>query len=267
MAVFGVPVVHETTRLALRAAVEMRAVPSPASRGARRDDRRGRHRHGGAPPATRSISPPGRQAAQPRELDGDASQPTQDAVDVESSPLAPKGKAVSPSRPTCSRCTARGPPVICRPRWSGVRRRWPLRDAFGQAPATPSRAFTILGGRGCLPVAEFGSPDGAVVARAARRMGRASPTGRWSRWDHSSAAQTDPATPTTSCPAAGDELVPSGDDAWAFRKQLEAVAAETPVVSSATMCNGVGDALDLIEMLADPPRRSDPQLCMARPSP
>ena len=67
---------------------------------------------------------------------------------------------------------------------------------------------------------------------------------------------------------AGAELVSSGDEiAWAFRKQLEAVAAETPVVCVFDELHwGEETFLDLIEHVADLSRDAPILLlCMARP--
>ena len=81
--------------------------------------------------------------------------------------------------------------------------------------------------------------------------------------------ETDPvAAATTRALAAGDELVSSGDEiAWAFRKQLEAVAAETPVVCVFDDVHwGEETFLDLVEHVADLSRDAPILLlCMARP--
>ena len=221
------------------------------------------------------------QAAQPGEiLIGDATlQLTHDAVEVEPvEPLALKGKAepvpayrlLSVHGETGSARHLQAPMVG---RETEMRR---LRDAFGQALGDRScQLFTILGSAGVGKsrlVAEFlGSLDGALVVR-----GRCLPYGEGiTYWPvvevlkQLPPAETDPvAAATTRALAAGEELVSSGDEiAWAFRKQLEAVAAETPVVCVFDDVHwGEETFLDLIEHVADLSRDAPILLlCMARP--
>ena len=286
MAVFGVPVVHEDDALrALRAAVEMRdAFPELGIQG-RIGVTTGEVVTGTAERLATgdavNLAARLEQAAQPGEiLIGDATlQLTQDAVEVEPvEPLTLKGKAepvpahrlLSVHGETGSARHLQAPMVG---RETEMRR---LRDAFGQALGDRScQLFTILGSAGVGKsrlVAEFvGSLDGALVVR-----GRCLPYGEGiTYWPvvevlkQLPPAETDPvAAATTRALAAGEELVSSGDEiAWAFRKQLEAVAAETPVVCVFDDVHwGEETFLDLIEHVADLSRDAPILLlCMARP--
>jgi class 3 adenylate cyclase/tetratricopeptide (TPR) repeat protein len=286
MAVFGVPVVHEDDALrALRAAAEMcDAFPQLGIQG------RIGVTTGEVVTGTEERLATGdavnlaarlEQAAQPGEiLIGDATlRLTHDAVEVEPvDPLALKGKAepvgahrlVSVHGETGSARHLQAPMVG---RETEMRR---LRDAFGQALDDRScQLFTILGSAGVGKsrlVAEFlGSLDGAMVVR-----GRCLPYGEGiTYWPvvevlkQLPPAEAEPAADaTTRALAAGDELVSSGDEiAWAFRKQLEAVAAETPVVCVFDDVHwGEETFLDLIEHVADLSRGAPILLlCMARP--
>ena len=286
MAVFGVPVVHEDDALrALRAAVEMRdAFPELGIQG-RIGVTTGEVVTGTAERLATgdavNLAARLEQAAQPGEiLIGDATlQLTQDAVEVEPvEPLALKGKAEPvPAHRLLSVHGEMGSarhlqaPMVGRE--TEMRR---LRDAFGQALGDRScQLFTILGSAGVGKsrlVAEFlGSLDGALVVR-----GRCLPYGEGiTYWPvvevlkQLPPAETDPvAAATTRALAAGEELVSSGDEiAWAFRKQLEAVAAETPVVCVFDDVHwGEETFLDLIEHVADLSRDAPILLlCMARP--
>ena len=150
-----------------------------------------------------------------------------------------------------------------------------LRDAFGQALGDRScQLFTILGSAGVGKsrlVAEFlGSLDGAPGRPgplpplrgghhllAGGRGAQAAPDGG-----------ADPAPPRRSRPAAATNWSRAGDEiAWAFRKQLEAVAAETPVVCVFDDVHwGEETFLDLVEHVADLSRDAPILLlCMARP--
>ena len=286
MAVFGVPVVHEDDALrALRAAVEMRdAFPELGIQG-RIGVTTGEVVTGTAERLATgdavNLAARLEQAAQPGEiLIGDATLGlTHHAVQVEPvEPLTLKGKA--DPVPAHRLLTVRGETGSARHlqapmvgRETEMRR---LRDAFGQALADPScQLFTILGSAGVGKsrlVAEFvGSLDDALVVR-----GRCLPYGEGiTYWPvvevlkQLPPMETDPvAAATTRALAAGEELVTSGDEiAWAFRKQLEAVAAETPVVCVFDDVHwGEETFLDLIEHVADLSRDAPILLlCMARP--
>ena len=129
--------------------------------------------------------------------------------------------------------------------------------------------FTILGvgrRRQVALVAEFlASLDGArSSAAAACPTARASPTGRWSRCSSSSTRCRRPTRrppPRSARCSATERGVTSAEEiAWAFRKLLEAVAAERR--SSVVFDDlhwGEETFLDLVEHVADPlPRRADP---------
>ncbi len=286
MAVFGVPLVHEDDALrALRAAVEMRdAFPELGLQG------RIGVTTGEVVTGTEERLATGdavnlaarlEQAAQPGEiLIGEATlRLARDAVEVEPvEPLALKGKAepVRAYRLLSVSGDLGSARHLARPmvgRETELRR---LADAFGQASSGRScQLFTILGTAGVGKsrlVAEFlGSLDGALVVR-----GRCLPYGEGiTYWPvvevlkQLPPAETDQvAAETVRALAANEQLVSSSDEiAWAFRKLLEAVAAETPVVCVFDDVHwGEETFLDLIEHVADLSRDAPILLlCMARP--
>ena len=286
MAVFGVPVVHEDDALrALRAAVEMRdAFPDLGMQG-RIGVTTGEVVTGTverlATGDAVNIAARLEQAAQPGEiLIGEATlRLARDAIEVEPvEHLALKGKAepvrayrlLSAHGEEGSVRHLAGPMVG---RETELRR---LADAFGQALDDRScQLFTVLGTAGVGKsrlVAEFlGSLDGALVVR-----GRCLPYGEGiTYWPvvevlkQLPPAETDPvASETVRALAANEELVSSSDEiAWAFRKLLEAVAAETPVVCVFDDVHwGEETFLDLVEHVADLSRDAPILLlCMARP--
>ena len=286
MAVFGVPVVHEDDALrALRAAVEMReAFPELGLQG-RIGVTTGEVVTGTAERLATgdavNIAARLEQAAQPGEiLIGDETlQLAQDAVLVEAvEPLTLKGKADPvPAHRLLSVHGDMG--SVRHMQGAMVGRETELRrlgDAFGQALGDRScQLFTILGSAGVGKsrlVAEFlDSLDGALIVR-----GRCLPYGEGiTYWPvvevlkQLPPAETDPVAAGAMRALVGDEqLVSSGDEiAWAFRKQLEAVATETPVVCVFDDVHwGEETFLDLIEHVADLSRDAPILLlCMARP--
>jgi tetratricopeptide (TPR) repeat protein len=202
-----------------------------------------------------------------------------DAVEVEPvEPLALKGKAepVRAHRLLSVHGDEGSARHLARPmvgRETELRR---LTDAFGQASSGRScQLFTILGTAGVGKsrlVAEFlGSLDDVLVVR-----GRCLPYGEGiTYWPvvevlkQLPPAETDQfAAETVRALAANEQLVSSSDEiAWAFRKQLEAVASETPVVCVFDDVHwGEETFLDLVEHVADLSRdASILLLCMARP--
>ena len=286
MAVFGVPVVHEDDALrALRAAVEMRdAFPELGIQG-RIGVTTGEVVTGTAERLATgdavNLAARLEQAAQPGEiLIGDATlRLTQDAVEVEPvEPLTLKGKAepvaahrlLSVHGEHGLRSSPAGADGRARDGDAPAPRR--LRPG-ARRPLVPAVHDPRLGRGGQVPA-------GCGVPRLARRRpgraGRCLPYGEGiTYWPvvevlkQLPPAETDPvAAATTRALAAGEELVSSGDEiAWAFRKQLEAVAAETPVVCVFDDVHwGEETFLDLIEHVADLSRDAPILLlCMARP--
>jgi class 3 adenylate cyclase/tetratricopeptide (TPR) repeat protein len=286
MAVFGVPAVHEDDALrALRAAVEMRAAFPELGVQGRIGVTTGEVVTGTAERLATgdavNIAARLEQAAEPGEiLIGEATlRLARDAVEVEPvEPLALKGKAdpvrayrlLSAGGEEGSARHLEGPIVG---RETELRR---LADAFGQALSGRScQLFTILGTAGVGKsrlVAEFlGSLDGALVIR-----GRCLPYGEGiTYWPvvevlkQLPPTETDPvAAKTIRALVENEPLVASSDEiAWAFRKLLETVAAETPVVCVFDDVHwGEQTFLDLVEHVADLSRDAPILLlCMARP--
>ena len=286
MAVFGVPVVHEDDALrALRAAVEMReALPELGIQGrigvttgevvTGTDERL-------ATGDAVNVAARLEQAAQPGEiLIGEKTlQLARDAVEVEPiEPLSLKGKA----HPVVAhRLLAvhggegftrhMGSPMVGRETES---RR--LRDAFDQSLVGRScQLFTILGAAGVGKsrlVAEFlGSLEDTVVVR-----GRCLPYGEGiTYWPVVEVVKQLPERQLERGAAAaldallGGETVSTSSEeiAWAFRKLLETVATETPVVCVFDDVHwGEETFLDLVEHVADLSRDAPILLlCMARP--
>ena len=286
MAVFGVPVVHEDDALrALRAAVEMReALPElgvhgriGVTTGEVVTGTEERLATGDAVNVAARLE----QAAQPGEIliGEETLRLTRDAVEVEAiAPLSLKGK----SEPVAAyrlvavhgeEGFARHADTPMVGRETELRR---LRNAYDQAVADKlvpavhdprSGRGRQVSPRGRVPCAARGStcrPGSLSALRrghhllAGRRGRQAAPGGG-----------ADPAAAQTIRALLGDEqLVTSSEEiAWAFRKLLEAVAAERPLVCVFDDVHwGEETFLDLIEHVADLSRDAPILLlCIARP--
>jgi class 3 adenylate cyclase len=286
MAVFGVPVVHEDDALrALRAAVEMReAFPALGIQGrigvTTGEVVTGTEERLATGDAV-NVAARLEQAAQPGEIliGEETLQLARDAVEVEPvEPLALKGKA----HPVVAHrllvvhggggfTRHMGAPMVGRE--TELRR---LRDAFDQALSGRScQLFTILGaagvGKSRLAAEFLGSLEDTVVVR-----GRCLPYGEGiTYWPVVEVAKQLPerqlegdAAAALRCLLGGEAVSTSSDEiAWAFRKLLETVAAETPVVCVFDDVHwGEETFLDLIEHVADLSRDAPILLlCMARP--
>ena len=287
MAVFGVPIVHEDDALrALRAAVEMReALPELGIQG-RIGVTTGEVVTGtGERLATGdavNVAARLEQAARPGEiLIGDETlQLARDAVEVEpAGPLGLKGKAapvvahrllsVHGSEGVVRHLEA---PMVGRE--TELRR---LQDAFDQALSGRScQLFTILGaagvGKSRLAAEFLGSLDDATLVV----RGLCLPYGEGiTYWPVMEVVKQLPGRELEGGAAAalrallGDEAVSTSSEeiAWAFRKLLEAVAVDMPVVCVFDDVHwGEETFLDLIEHVADLSRDAPILLlCMARP--
>ena len=290
MAVFGVPVVHEDD--ALRALPRggrdaRRACPSSVSQ-ARIGVNTGEVVTGTeerlATGDAVNVAARLEQAAEPGEIliGEETLRLSRDAVEVERGRAArAEGQGGARSRPTgCFGRTAderRAAPRRAdgRPRDGAAAA---LRDAFEQAVADASLpAVHVLGPAGVGQVAAGRrvprlARGAASCAAAAFRTARASPTGRWSRSSSSCRRRTvdrrSPPRRSRACSATRQRSRSSEEIAWAFRKLLEAVAAETPArrASSTTSTGARTTFLDLIEHVADLSRDAPILLlCMARP--
>jgi class 3 adenylate cyclase/tetratricopeptide (TPR) repeat protein len=286
MAVFGVPVVHEDDALrAVRAAVEMREVFPQLGVNGRIGVMTGEVVTGTeerlATGDALNVAARLEQVAQPGEiLIGDETlRLVRDAVEVEEvEPLSLKGKAepvVAYRLVTVhgEEGLARHPDTPMVGREGELRR---LRDAFDQAIRDNScQLFTILGpagvGKSRLAAEFLGSLEGVLVVR-----GRCLPYGEGiTYWPvvevvkQLPGAETDPAAAWTIRALVGDgQLVTSSEEiAWAFRKLLEAVASERPLVCVFDDVHwGEETLLDLVEHIADLSRDAPILLlCMARP--
>jgi len=286
MAVFGVPTVHEDDALrALRAAVEMReALPDlgvhgriGVTTGEVVTGTEERLATGDAVNVAARLE----QAAQPGEIliGEETLRLTRDAVDVEAiAPLSLKGKA----EPVVAfrlvkvhgeEGFARHADTPMVGRETELRR---LRNAYDQAVGDKScQLFTILGPAGVGKsrlVAEFLTPlEDPLVVR-----GRCLPYGEGiTYWPvvevvkQLPVADADPVAEQTMRALLGDEqLVTSSEEiAWAFRKLLEAVASERPLVCVFDDAHwGEETFLDLVEHVADLSRDAPILLlCIARP--
>ena len=296
MAVFGVPAVHEDDALrAVRAAAELRDGlrelndELEKSYGTRLELRMGvntgevvtgteeRLATGDAVNVAARLE----QAAQPGEvlLGEETHRLVRDAVEVETAPpLEAKGKAAPLPAYRLIGVEAEAPAVARRhraPLVGRVRQRKLLEDAFaGVVGERACHLFTILGSAGVGKsrlVREFlGSLDEALVAR-----GRCLSYGEGiSYWPVTEVVKQLLAGSGDGAPAAlsailGDESAASSPEeiAWAFRKLLEACAAEQPlVVVFEDVHWGEPTFLDLVEHVADLSRDAPILLlCMARP--
>ncbi len=286
MAVFGVPVVHEDDALrAVRAAVEMREAFSELGVQGRIGVTTGEIVTGTeerlATGDAVNVAARLEQAAQPGEIliGKETYRLTRDAAEVEPvEPLQLKGKAEPvPAHRLLSLQGEEGvsrhleAPMVGRE--TELRR---LHDAFQQATQDGScQLFTILGaagvGKSRLAAEFLGSLGEALVVR-----GRCLPYGEGiTYWPvvevlkQLPEAEADPVAAETIRALLSDEqLVTSSEEiAWAFRKLLEAVAAEQPLVCLFDDLHwGEETFLDLVEHVADLSREAPILvLCMARP--
>jgi class 3 adenylate cyclase/tetratricopeptide (TPR) repeat protein len=286
MAVFGVPVVHEDDALrALRAAREMReALPELGIEGrigvVTGEVVTGTEERLATGDAV-NVAARLEQAAQPGEvlLGAETYALTRDAVDVEPvDPLPLKGKS-TPVDAYRLLAVREGEGLVRRQdapmvgRETELRR---LRDAFDQAVRDCScQLFTILGaagvGKSRLVVEFLADLEGATVVR-----GRCLPYGEGITYrpvveavEQLSAVELDAsAQGAIDSLLGGDAAVASASEiALAFRKLLEAAAAETPLVCVFDDIHwGEETFLDLVEHVADLSREAPILLlCLARP--
>ncbi len=286
MAIFGVPVVHEDDALrALRAAVEMRESFPGLGINGRIGVTTGEVVTGTAERLATgdavNVAARLEQAAQPGEIliGAETLQLARDAAEVEPvDALELKGKA----EPLVAYrlLSVQGGEGFARHfeapmvgRTTELRR---LGDAFGQALSSRScQLFTILGaagvGKSRLAAEFLGSLEGTLIVR-----GRCLPYGEGiTYWPVVEVIKQLPQKQTDSGVAdtmgallGGEQLVSSSEEiAWAFRKLLEAVASETPLVCVFDDVHwGEETFLDLIEHVADLSRDAPILLlCMARP--
>ena len=286
MAVFGVPVVHEDDALrALRAAIEMReALPELGVQG-RIGVTTGEVVTGTAERLATgdavNVAARLEQAAQPGEiLIGEETYGlARDAAEVEQlEPLVLKGKAepvpayrLRSVHGTEGFARRQDTPMVGREREQRL-----LADAWERVVSERAcQLFTVLGvagvGKSRLAAEFLISRDDAIVVR-----GRCLPYGEGiTYWPvvevvmQLPETELDPVATETIRAVAGDEtLVRSSEDiAWAFRKLLEAVAAERPLVCVFDDLHwGEETFLDLVEHVADLSRDAPILLlCMARP--
>jgi class 3 adenylate cyclase/tetratricopeptide (TPR) repeat protein len=286
MAVFGVPVVHEDDALrAVRAAVEMRdAFPALGCEG-RIGVTTGEVVTGTmerlATGDAVNLAARLEQAAAPGEvLIGDATfRLTRDAVEVEAvAPLALKGK----SEPVIAHrlISVRGDEAFARrldtPMVGRETELGRLRDAFGQAMRDRScQLFTVLGpagiGKSRLLLEFLAAREDALILR-----GRCVPYGEGiTYWPVVEVAKQLPAaafdgagTEAIAALLRDEDVATSREEiAYAFRKLLESVAAERPVVCVFDDIHwGEETFLDLVEHIADLSRDAPILvLCSARP--
>jgi class 3 adenylate cyclase/tetratricopeptide (TPR) repeat protein len=286
MAVFGVPVVHEDDALrALRTAAEMRdALPELGVQG-RIGVMTGEVVTGTeerlATGDAVNVAARLQQAAQPGEIliGHDTYGLARDAAEVEVvEPLALKGKAenvaayrllsIHGGEPFARRLDA---PMIGR-----ERERRMLADAWERVVSERScHLFTVLGaagvGKSRLAAEFLAAPDGGLVVR-----GRCLPYGEGiTYWPvvevvkQLPEAELEPGTAAAIRAVAGEgtAVTSSEEIAWSFRRLLEVVAADTPVVCVFDDVHwGEETFLDLIEHVADLSRDAPILLlCMARP--
>ena len=285
MAVFGVPQVHEDDVLrACRAAIEMRDALPDLRVQARMGLTTGEVVTGTeerlATGDAVNVAARLETAAQPGEIliGEETLRLTRDAVEVEAvAPLSLKGKAepVAAYRLVAvhgEEGFARHADTPMVGRETELRR---LRDAYDQALRDSScQLFTILGpagvGKSRLAAEFLGSLDALVV------RGRCLPYGEGiTYWPvveivkQLPAVESEPAAAQAMRALLGDqELVTSSVEiAWAFRKLLEAVASERPLVCVFDDVHwGEETFLDLVEHVADLSRDAPILLlCMARP--
>ena len=293
MAVFGIPVVHEDDALrAVRAAQDLRealavaehgveATPEPARAPHRREHRRGCDRNRGRLATGDAVNVAARleQAAQPGEvlLGQETLGLVRDAVEVEAiPPLTLKGKSEPVPAFRLLAVGPGGPAITRRNRAEMVgreRQRKLLEHAFANVVGERAcHLFTVLGTAGVGKsrlVAEFlGDADDATVVRG-RCLSYGEGISYWPVTEVVKQLGAEPSDAPALSAIFGDEPTSSSPDeiAWAFRKLLEARAAERPLIVVFDDAHwGETAFLDLVEHVADLSRDAPILLlCIARP--